>query len=125
MTKRRLISVWTASALLVGGIAFACYYVSRFGFFPADVKDTTFVSPDGAHIATLHSVNTGAAGSYCQALLRRTAGGKDVVLVDGGWEFVEQMQWRGSQTLIVTIGFEGKPDASWPKSSQGVKIVYK
>lgn len=125
MSKRQRISVWAACALLIGGIVFVCYRMLTLSFFPADVKDTTVVSPDGAYIATLHSVNTGAAGSYCQALLRRTAGEKDVVLVDGGWEFVEQMHWRGSETLIVTIGFEGKPDPRWPKSSQGVKIVYK
>ena len=109
MAKRRRIIIRGACALLVGGIALVCYGVS----------------PDGVYTATLHSVDTGAAGSYCQALLRRTSGGEEVVLVDGGWKFVEQMQWRGNRTLVVTPDFAGEPDASWPKSWQDVTIVYK
>ena len=71
--------IWAFCAL-VAAAAFTFGYVLLFGL-PAEVHNTKVVSPNGAYTATLHEVNTGAAGSYSQALLRRTADDKEVVLV--------------------------------------------
>lgn len=118
---------WCASGIFVGGVAFICWQLSQFDLIgPGVAHDTVTVSPDGTYTATLHDVDTGAAGSYSQALLRRTDdSGKDTVLVDGGYEFVDKVEWSSGDTLTVTTGLEGRPDPSWPKSWQGVKIKYK
>ena len=121
MNKRKRWAVGVACGLVVGVVAFSvCDFLFKLS---ADVHDTNYLSPDEAYTATLHNVNTGAAGSYSQALLRRTTENKEMVLVDGGWEFVDRVEWRDSKTLVVTTGLEGKPDPIWPKSWQGIKIV--
>ena len=126
MTKRQsAVTLLVSCGLVIGGTALV---VGRFFLsgLPADVHDTVSVSPDGIYTATLHNVNTGAAGSYCQALLRRTdANSKSVVLVDGGYNFMDKVEWGNKDVLTVTTGLESPPDPSWPKSWQGVKIVYK
>lgn len=126
MAKRRHIIIWSVYTLLVGGIAFICYSISQFRLFTPQVHDTVSVSPNGIYTATLHSVDTGAAGNCCQALLRKTADKDDsitAILVDGGYKFVDKIEWNGNQTLIVIL--DGPPDATDPKSWQGIKIMYK
>ncbi len=101
MTKLQSFKVLVGAACVLA--AGAVFTIGSFFLFgpPADVHDTKVLSPDGAYTATLHEVNTGAAGSYSQALLRKTAEDKEVILVDGGWGFVNRVKWRSSQTLIV------------------------
>ena len=38
---------------------------------------------------------------------------------------MDKVEWGNKDVLTVTTGLESPPDPSWPKSWQGVKIVYK
>ena len=118
---------WCLGGLLVSWVAFVCWQLSQFDLVgPGVAHDTILLSPDRTYTATLHDVDTGAAGSYCQALLRRTSDkSNETVIVDGGYKFVDEMEWGDGDILTITTNLEGKPDPSWPKSWQGVKIKYK
>ncbi len=123
MTKRQSAVIILAACGIVVGVVILPICRFLFSGLPADVHDTVSLSPDGAYTATLHDVDTGAAGSYCQALLRRTSDkGNETVLVDGGYKFVDKVEWSGNNVLTVTV--ETPPDSSWPKSWQGVTIKY-
>lgn len=125
MNRQKKLAVWIACGIVVSGIAYACWQISQFNFFQGVANDTVLLSPDGTYTATLHDVDTGAAGSYCQARLRRTSDkSSETVIVDGGYKFVDKMEWGDGDILTVTTNLEGKPDPSWPKSWQGVKIKY-
>ena len=125
MNKYQRIVVWSAGGLLLIWAAVTVCHFFLFGL-PADVHDTTYLSQDGVYQATLHEVNTGAAGSYCQVLLcRRKDQSESVVLVDGGWGFVSKVVWNSNRVLAVTTGLEGPPDATWPRTWRDVKIVYR
>lgn len=116
--------IWCVSGLLVGWVVFTCWQLSQFDLIgPGVAHDTVCLSPKGIYTATLHDVDTGAVGSYCQALLRRTSDkGDEIILVDGGYKFVDRVKWSSGNTLTVTV--EGPLNPSWPKSWQGVKIKY-
>ena len=125
MNKRQRIVAWSAGGLTVDWMAVIFCRFALFGL-SAEFHDTTHLSQDGVYQATLHEVNTGAAGSYCQAVIRRTKDeGKGVVLVDGPWQFVSKVQWNSNRVLSVTTGLQGSSDPSWPKSWRDVKIVYR
>ncbi len=125
MNKRHRIVVWSACGLLVGWMAVTLCRFALFGL-PAEVHDTTCLSQDGVYQATLHEANTGAAGSYCQVVIRRTKDeSKGVVLVDGPWEFISKVQWNSRRELSITTCPHSLPDPSLPKSWQDVKIVYR
>ena len=115
---------WCVGGLVIGWVAFVCWQLSRFELVgPGVARDTVRLSPTGVYTATLHDVDTGAVGSYCQALLRRTSDkGDEIILVDGGYKFVDKVTWSSGNILTVTV--EGPPDPAWPKSWQGVKIRY-
>ncbi len=126
MTKRQRILIGSACLLLSGGIADICYRVSQYHLFTPEVHDTVSLSPDGVYTATLHSVDTGAAGSYCQALLRKTADKDDdktVILVDGGYRFVDKIEWDSNRKLFVTL--DGPSNYTNPTSWWDIKIVYR
>ena len=126
MTKRQSAVTFLAICGIVVGVAVFPICRLLLAGLPAVVHDTVLVSPDGTYTATLHDVDTGAAGSYCQARLRKTSDkDNETVLVDGGYKFVDKVEWSSSHTLTVTTDLEGPPEPSWPKSWQGVKIKYK
>ena len=123
-SKQWRVVAWCTGGLLAGYMAFVCWQLSQFDLIgPGVAHDTVCLSPKGVYTATLHDVDTGAAGSYCQALLRRTSDkGNEIILVDGGYKYVDGVKWSSGNTLTVTV--EGPPDPTWPKSWQGVKIKY-
>ena len=111
-------ALWIGLALCVGGL------IIKTTFPGPEVKDTPFASPDGVYVATLHSVDNGAAGSYCQVHLSMAhSTAKDTAISDGGIGLFDSVKWTSRRVL--TVGYEaGSPAPDWAKTWQDVKIVY-
>ena len=94
----------------------------------AKVNDTIYTSSDGAYVAAVREIDTGAVGSGSGILLRTRHGlfppdGRKALAV-GPPQFFWPVRWVGNRTLRVVYGASGPPDPSWKTKWRDVKIVY-
>ena len=94
----------------------------------AQVQDTTCISADGAYVAAVRDIDTGAVGSGSDLLLKTRSSlfppfGEGAV-ADGPYQFFGPIRWTANHTLRVGYGASGPPDPHWTTKWRGVKIVY-
>jgi hypothetical protein len=119
------------SVLIVVGIVFLIWKALDFDLLSdAQVHDTLSVSPDGAYIAAVRDINTGAVGSSSCIVLKsahdqfpKFGFGKGVV-AGGPYGSFGPATWLGPRTLQV-MGGGGKTIPGWKTQWRDVRIVYK
>ena len=120
-----LLAVWTC--VTTAAVPLASPAAAQMG--PgAKISDTTYASPDGAYVAAVREIDTGAVGSGSGILLKTR---HDLFPVDGRGalavgphQFFGPVHWSGGRTLRVFYGASGPPDPSWKTKWRDVKVVY-
>lgn len=118
-------------ALVIIGYVFLFWNALTFNLVAdAQIDDTLSVSPDGAYVAAVRDIDTGAVGNG-SCIVLKSAGGQfpklgfgDGVIADGPYEIFGPAKWLGPRVLQVTVGVSPAPP-EWKTQWRDVKIVYK